>query len=213
MDAGWYNDPFGRFTQRYHDGDEWTAHVSTGDGRSFSDPSGADALIGGPLPVSGDGGPLYASDASGRPADLASPWIRLAARLLDTVVVGLPAVILATVLIAPPVEVSEDATQITYDWASVALVLAISGGYETFMIGWRGQTLGKIATGIRVVRSRDRGQPGYGVAGLRWAAANFLSSLPYVGWLIGIASIVLIFADNRRQMIHDKIAQTMVVRA
>ena len=31
LPQGWYPDPFGRYAQRYWDGDQWTARVSTDD--------------------------------------------------------------------------------------------------------------------------------------------------------------------------------------
>ena len=39
MDAGWYQDPTGRFDHRYHDGMAWTATVASG-GVSSTDPGG-----------------------------------------------------------------------------------------------------------------------------------------------------------------------------
>lgn len=42
--AGWYNDPYGRFQQRYHDGSAWTEHVATG-GEQQIDPLGASSVI------------------------------------------------------------------------------------------------------------------------------------------------------------------------
>lgn len=42
--AGWFNDPYGRFQQRYFDGAKWTAHVATG-GTQQIDPMGESAVI------------------------------------------------------------------------------------------------------------------------------------------------------------------------
>ncbi len=43
-DAGWRNDPYGRFQLRYWDGAKWTEHVATG-GEQKVDPMGASAVI------------------------------------------------------------------------------------------------------------------------------------------------------------------------
>jgi uncharacterized RDD family membrane protein YckC len=214
MDAGWYNDPFGRFAQRYHDGDDWTSHVSHGDGRSFADPSGTDPHVAGTAP-SGPAtwAPPQATDANGRPFDLASPWIRLAARVLDAIIVAIPAYGLAWTFAGAPVEFNSDFTEYEYNWTSLAIIVAVTALYETFFIGWRGQTPGKIACGIKVVMSGDRSRPDYIVAFVRWAGTSLPGLIPYIGSLIQIASIVLVFADKRRQMIHDKLASTMVVKA
>jgi MFS family permease len=48
--AGWLNDPYGRFQQRYWDGERWTEHVSTG-GRQEVDPLGASTVI--PIAIPG----------------------------------------------------------------------------------------------------------------------------------------------------------------
>ena len=37
---GWYSDPSGRFTQRYHDGSRWTEHVVDASGNRSTDPTG-----------------------------------------------------------------------------------------------------------------------------------------------------------------------------
>ncbi len=42
--AGWFNDPYGRFQQRYWDGARWTEHVAT-DGRAMVDPMGTSPVI------------------------------------------------------------------------------------------------------------------------------------------------------------------------
>lgn len=49
--AGWYQDPTGRFAQRYHDGSQWTQYVAGVGGQQGTDPSPVD--LGGmpPMPV------------------------------------------------------------------------------------------------------------------------------------------------------------------
>lgn len=60
--AGWHHDPYGRFQQRYWDGERWTEHVSTG-GRQQVDPMGASTVIPFATPET----------ASADPADSADP--------------------------------------------------------------------------------------------------------------------------------------------
>lgn len=209
MDAGWYNDPFGRFAQRYHDGGDWTAHVSAGDGRSFTDPSGSVALIGGPLPTSPPtGAPVF--DTGGRPADLASPWLRLAAWLLDAIVIGIPLAFLSFSFIDWTDLQPGDTPDIPIEYYLVTL--GVTGLYAVGMVGTWGRTLGKMACGITIVKVSDRSQPGYGTATVRWLVTS-LWYVPTLGLLLFIASVVLIFVDSKRQMVHDKAARTMVVRA
>ena len=61
-EASWKPDPYGRYAQRYHDGNEWTEHVVDGNGTQLVDPMGRSAVIPFVLPKSATG------DGSG------SPW-------------------------------------------------------------------------------------------------------------------------------------------
>lgn len=209
MDAGWYNDPFGRFAQRYHDGDEWTSHVSAGDGRSLTDPSGSVALIGGQLSMSPPTGAAV-FDQGGRPVDIANPWVRLAAWLLDWIVVGIPLAFLSFSFIDWTGLQPGDTPDIPISYYVVTL--GVAGSYSIGMVGTWGRTLGKMACGITIVTASGRSQPGYGTAAARWLVTA-LWFLPAVGVLIFIASVVMLFADSKRQMLQDKVARTMVVRA
>ncbi len=80
--------------------------------------------------------------------------------------------------------------------------------YQWLMVGRWGQTLGKMALGIRVVRAEDAGPVGYARAAGRVAAV----------WLLGIFVLPLLLAylwplwDRRNQTLYDKLASTIVVR-
>ncbi len=68
---------------------------------------------------------------------------------------------------------------------------------------WRGQTLGKLAMAIRVVRSDGR-PVGVGAALLRLVGYLFSSLLLFAGF-------VMIVFDRRRRGLHDRLADTVVV--
>ena len=75
-----------------------------------------------------------------------------------------------------------------------------------------GQTVGKRALGIRIVRS-DGGRATLGrIFALRYLPVTLLGAIPYVGPLIGLVDVLLIFRDSR-QCMHDQIADTIVVKA
>ncbi|MBI4337857.1 MAG: RDD family protein [Chloroflexi bacterium] len=87
-------------------------------------------------------------------------------------------------------------------------LLRLVGGpvYYVLMTGLRGQTLGKMALGIKVVD--ERGQvPGVGRAALREVIGKFLSALA-----LGLGFLWIAW-DGKKQGWHDKIATTFVVRA
>lgn len=208
MNAGWYDDPFRRFEQRYHDGNDWTEHVSDGSGASFVDPSGTSPYVQAEMP--------HAPPPPSGPVQgprLASPLVRLGARLLDGLVVGMPVYLLVSALYEAPVEFSDDYTEYAIRTGPYLLLTALLAVYEVAMVGAIGRTLGKMALGISVVGADSGGVPGYGRAALRWAAFLFYN-LPYgIGVLAAIATVVMSFVDPRRQTIHDKAAGTVVARA
>jgi uncharacterized RDD family membrane protein YckC len=77
----------------------------------------------------------------------------------------------------------------------------------------RGQSLGKMAVGIKIVRVADDSVPGFvKVVLLRMFVPSILAAIPYAGALIWLADVLFIFRDDRR-CLHDLIAETKVVDA
>jgi uncharacterized RDD family membrane protein YckC len=80
--------------------------------------------------------------------------------------------------------------------------------YLWLMIGAWGQTLGKMALGVRVVRAEDAGPVGYaralGRAGSLWALGFSWVGLP-------LAYLWPLW-DERNQTLYDKFVRTIVVR-
>jgi uncharacterized RDD family membrane protein YckC len=77
--------------------------------------------------------------------------------------------------------------------------------YLWLMIGLRGQTLGKMVVGIRVVDARGE-IPDLGRAALREIVGKWVSSL------FLLLGFVWVLFDPRKQGWHDKIAGTYAVR-
>ena len=117
-------------------------------------------------------------------------WIRLAAWIVDTLILWIPTIALGVIL----------------PGAGVILALMVGVAYYVFMTGLKGQTLGKMAVGIKVV-DREGQVPGIGRALLREVVGKFVSGLVlylgyiWVGW------------DANKRGWHDHIATTYVVRA
>ena len=83
--------------------------------------------------------------------------------------------------------------------------LVINWGYFVVFTGSCGQTLGKMALRIKVVGT-DGEDIGYGRALLREVPGKFLSSLIlFIGYL-------MVAFDERKQGLHDKIADTYVIK-
>jgi predicted Zn finger-like uncharacterized protein len=81
----------------------------------------------------------------------------------------------------------------------------LSLGYAVFFIGYCGQTPGKMALRIKVIRT-DGGPVSYGRAVLREVLGKFVS-----GILLGIGYLMVAF-DSQKQGLHDKMADTYVIK-
>jgi uncharacterized RDD family membrane protein YckC len=190
---GWYyaqGDPPN--TQRYWDGTQWQ---------------------GGPQPIQGAGQAATAGGAGGGQGDLASPWSRLGARILDGLILLIPNIIIAVVLGAGAYGLGGDAS------FGAALVAGIIGtfiglAYEFYFLTKDGATIGKKALNIKVVQ--ENGADLDQEVTIRRLILPALNAIPVIGPLInaivGLATAIMIFVDDRRQVPHDKIAKTLVVR-
>jgi predicted Zn finger-like uncharacterized protein len=83
--------------------------------------------------------------------------------------------------------------------------LVINWAYFVVFTGSCGQTLGKMALRIKVVRT-DGSDFGYGRALLREVPGKFVSGL-----ILGIGYLMVAF-DERKQGLHDKIADSYVIK-
>ena len=90
----------------------------------------------------------------------------------------------------------------------LTFVLLLNGGYFASFVAAGGQTIGKMATRIRVVpHSADTGiRVSFGYAVVR-AAASLVSVLP-----LGLGLLPALFSADRRTL-HDRLSDTRVVRA
>lgn len=86
----------------------------------------------------------------------------------------------------------------------LAFLVMLNGGYLIAFTAMGGQTIGKMASGIQVIR--DEGPVDFAHAALR-AAAYVVSLVP-----AGLGLIPAFFGDGRRAL-HDRLADTRVVRA
>ncbi len=83
--------------------------------------------------------------------------------------------------------------------------VVLSFGYAVFFTGYCGQTPGKMVLRIKVIRT-DGSSVTYGRAVLREVLGKFISSI-----LLGIGYLMVAF-DSQKQGLHDKIADTYVIK-
>ncbi|WP_327098008.1 RDD family protein [Nocardia vinacea] len=164
----------------------------------------------------------YLTIPSGR-YRLAGMGTRLGARLIDTVIVGIPIGIVAAVVLANTDSSHEfpadSDTDSGFGLATALLVVALGLlaciAYEVGLTATQGATFGKKALGIRVVRIDTADAPGEGIGGaaalIRWATLMLPSVLCGVWGVVCAASPY--FDHLARQGWHDKVAKTFVLAA
>lgn len=147
-------------------------------------------------------------------AQVAGLGARLGARLLDGLVTSLVIVIalfagLASTLGMHGSTGSANDVNLIFTFMGVFSLVALL--YEWLMIAFLGQTLGKMAVGLRVVRERDGQHPGLGLGFVRFI-------LPVVGFFLCYIGAILIYlspafdSSGRTQGWHDKAAGTLVIK-
>lgn len=141
---------------------------------------------------------------------------RLVARIIDgLVIVGafillmLPGIVAVGSSDAPDGELTGGAAALITLGLFAAILFALM--YEITMIARKGQTIGKRARGIKVLKEYDLSVPGFRTAFLRWIIPMVAAILP-AGAIIVFCSP---FFDNsgKRQGWHDKAAKTVVIYA
>ncbi|WP_420637495.1 RDD family protein [Candidatus Poriferisocius sp.] len=149
--------------------------------------------------------------ASGQPVLLATPGARLGARIVDWQVMVLiwAVLLIPTVVIFVVLDVNRSPTSFLF----LLLLPAVATGlvYEVVMTAVWGQTLGKMAMGIQVVRSSDGSAPGSATSFGRWALPGLALIVPVIGWLFSLLCYLSPTWGNEHQGWHDKQADTFVV--
>lgn len=143
---------------------------------------------------------------------LATRWQRFWAAMVD-VVVGLAAVWVLTVFTPwNPFKVDANASPWSTDLGALAIGFVSFVVLHGYLLATRGQTIGKLVLGIRIVRS-DGSRATLGrLLGLRYGVGSAAMAIPVAGNVYGIVDALMIFRQSRR-CLHDNIADTIVVKA
>ncbi|HEY5156193.1 MAG TPA: RDD family protein [Acidimicrobiales bacterium] len=153
--------------------------------------------------------PQQASDFPSRgPNSLASIPERGAARLIDLLIELVPVLIIFIVWALR----SDPRVDAFPRWPLFVFIVG-TVAYETGLVGWRGQSLGKFLVGVRVARLLDGAKPDSTWAAMRVLVPCALLAIPVVG--AGLYLFVYLWAmvTPMRRGMHDAAAGTVVVRA
>ncbi|MEU8685836.1 RDD family protein [Streptomyces sp. NPDC048611] len=165
------------------------------------------------LPPAGPGfpaGPAHPGPAASpgpAPGVIGSPWLRLLALLLDTV---LTAVVLTLVTMGVGLAVaSGGSTDHTPLYVPGLVALALLFLYSPLLTARCGGTPGKLLCGLSVVRLADGGPLPYGNALGRHLAHLGMALVPVVSLLDPLACL---WDRTLRRTLHDKAAGSLVIR-
>jgi uncharacterized RDD family membrane protein YckC len=153
------------------------------------------------------GGPGVASSLR-----YAGVGIRFGARFIDGLLFLVPFVLVLVLLM--PTMLRTAATNkppAMFNGGFVLVALVFSLFYEVLMLRYWGATLGKMACGLRVVRS-DGSSLGWGVSFGRYFMYNVvISAVPFVNWILLITTAVMAGTDEQKRGLHDRVCDTRVI--
>jgi predicted Zn finger-like uncharacterized protein len=132
-------------------------------------------------------------------------WTRFVAYLLDTTILGAVQFVVSLALGFAGGSLIDSGGGMAMAMISALCGTVISIAYAVFFTGYNGQTPGKMALRIQVVRC-DGTPMTYGRAFLREVIGKFASAI-----ILGIGYLMVAF-DRNKQGLHDKIAGTYVIK-
>ncbi|PCJ61337.1 MAG: transporter [Planctomycetota bacterium] len=139
---------------------------------------------------------------------LADRGMRLVAALLDGLVL-IPFLIPGVIVFAIFAE-NED-IGFAVGLGLMGLGSLVYGAWNISLLHKKGQTVGKKIMKIKIIYRDDSRIGFWGVFLKRYLIISFLGLIPFVGNIIGLVDVLLIFRENKA-CLHDDIAKTKVVK-
>jgi len=136
-------------------------------------------------------------------------WIRVAARMIDTVVLYVAQIPIQLLFIGrvlfpgsrPPAESAAALLSATV-WVTVASWV-LRGAYEVLMLRYFSATVGKMAVGLKVVRTDG--------SGLGWGIAVGRFFMYIVSGIILLIGYIMAGFDEEKRALHDRVCDTRVI--
>jgi uncharacterized RDD family membrane protein YckC len=134
-------------------------------------------------------------------------WIRVVARLIDGIAVGIAQAFIALLFFGtfgaqflPSVTRSAPSRlRMSFQLLSYAIAIA----YETVLLRYQGATLGKMALGLKVVRSNGES--------LGWGVSVGRYFMYIVSGIILLIGYIMAGFDNEKRALHDRVCDTRVI--
>lgn len=144
-------------------------------------------------------------------------FTRLVAVILDSIVYGaammvglVPLLLLIDLDPSVAEPISNPDVLMTMGFMGIGFLIVL--GINLHFLKRDGQSLGKKALGIRIVRTNDERATLGRIFGLRMVVPWLLANVPLIGPIFSLADALFIFGEERR-CIHDHFADTKVVIA
>jgi uncharacterized RDD family membrane protein YckC len=145
-------------------------------------------------------------------------WMRFGARFIDGLIMGVPILIVALLFIpsfarlgTQPASSANPAIA-AFGLLTFFVVSFVAGGcYEILMLKYRSATVGKLACGLKVVRSDGR-DLSWGVCVGRFFMWNVVTNgIPYLNIVLMLVSSIMLGVDEEKRALHDRVCDTRVI--
>ncbi len=134
-------------------------------------------------------------------------WIRVVARLIDGVTIGIAQACIALVFFGTfgaqfiPGRTRSAPVGLLLSFQFISYAIAIL--YEVAFLHYQGATLGKMALGLKVVRSNGES--------LGWGISVGRYFMYFVSGMILLVGYIMAGFDNEKRALHDRVCDTRVI--
>jgi uncharacterized RDD family membrane protein YckC len=146
----------------------------------------------------------------GNTNELASLGNRFLGALIDFCVM-IPVIVIFTVLIVFGMISTEAANSWVFMIVSPVIGFGIFLLIHGYLLATKGQTVGKMVMKTQIVGNDGKLVPFVPLILKRYIPLSVVSQIPYLGPLVGLVNVLLIFRSNRK-CLHDEIAGTKVIQ-
>jgi uncharacterized RDD family membrane protein YckC len=137
--------------------------------------------------------------------------IRFGARFVDGLMFIVPFLIVLFLLLPNMLRTAAANRAPAFNGTFLLVALVFGLFYEVLMLRYWGATLGKMACGLKVVRS-DGTSLDWGVSFGRFFMYNVvISAVPIVNWILLITTAIMAGTDEQKRGLHDRVCDTRVI--